>query len=185
MATAPRRMLVVAAIGGGLFGMLAVGDAGTDTVVVYPSGYGTTFVRYGVVDAVPVKRVRTFYVAPDALRAAAPGRPLPDGTVLVMEVRDARLDTGGQPLLDTDGRFVAGDRVVGLWVQAKAGGAWAFARFNADGTRVPDAQLDRCVACHATRAVQDFTYLLWRYVAETKAPRRCRSRRPPRSAAHA
>jgi hypothetical protein len=162
-------MLVVTAIGGLLFVSLAVAHAGTGTVA-YPAGYRTAFVEYGVVDAVSVKRVRTFYVAHEVLSAAAPGQALPDGTVLVMEVRDAKLDAGGQPVRDVAGRFLAGDRVVGLWVQAKAGGVWSYARFNADGTRVIDAQLDRCVACHTTRAAQDFTYLLWKYVATIKKP---------------
>jgi hypothetical protein len=169
MAPARRRVLVVPAVGGVLFGSLAVADPGAETVA-YPAGYRTMFVEYGVVDAVPVKWVRTFYVAPEVLRAAAPGRPLPDGTVLVMEVRDAKLDAGGQPVRDAAGRFVAGDRIVGLWVQTKAGGAWAYARFNADGTRVADAPLDQCVACHTTRAAQDFTYLLWKYVMTIKTP---------------
>ena len=169
MPTAGRRTRQVAAIGGVLFGSLAIADAGAETVA-YPAGYRTTFVEYGVIDVLPVKQVRVFYVAPEVLSVAAPGRALPDGTVLVMEVRDATLDAGGQPVRDAAGRYVAGDRVVGLRVQAKTGGAWEFARFNADGTRVADAQLDRCVACHTTRAGQDFTYLLWKYVATIKKP---------------
>jgi cytochrome P460 len=167
MATAGRRMIMAAAIAGVLSGSFAVGGAGTE-MVPYPARYRTAFVEYGVIDAVPVKRVRIYYVAPEVLSAAVPGRALPDGTVLVMEVRDAKLDVGGQPVRDVAGRFVASDRVVGLWVQAKTDGAWQFARFNADGTRVTDAQLDRCVACHSTRAAQDFTYLLWNYVATIK-----------------
>jgi Cytochrome P460 len=143
--------------------------AGTENVA-YPAGYRTSFVEYAVVDAVAVGRVRTYYVAPEILSAAAPGRSLPDGTVLVMEVRDAKADAGGQPVRDAVGRFVAGEHVVGLWVQAKAGGAWRYARFNADGTRAADAQLDRCVGCHATRATQDHTYLIWKYVADIKKP---------------
>jgi hypothetical protein len=162
-----RRALVGAAIGGVLVVCLAAAGAGTETVP-YPAGYRTAFVEYGVVDAPAAKRVRTFYVASEVLSAAAPGRPLPDGTVLVMEVRDAKLDAEGRPVRDVAGRFVAGDRVVGLWVQTKAGGTWSYARFDADGTRVTDAQLDRCVACHTTRAAQDFTYLFWRYVGTIK-----------------
>ena len=169
MAPAGRRMLLVAAIVGMFCCNFAVGHAGPETVA-YPADYRRTFVEYGVVDVVPVKRVRIFYVAPEVLSAAAPGQALPDGTVLVMEVRDAKLDAGGQPLRDIAGRFLAGDRVVGLSVQAKTRGAWVYARFNADGTRVTDAQLDRCVACHTTRAAQDFTYLLWKYVAAIKKP---------------
>jgi hypothetical protein len=164
-----RRARQVAAIGSVLLASLAVADTGQDTVA-YPAGYRTAFVEYGVIDAPAVKRVRIFYVAPEVLSAAVPDQALPDGTVLVMEVRDAQLGAGAEPLRDVAGRFVAGDRVVGLWVQAKVGGAWHYARFNADGTRVTDAQLDRCVACHTTRAAQDFTYLLWKYVAAIKNP---------------
>jgi Cytochrome P460 len=169
MPTAGCRTFVVAAISGVLLASLAVADAGQDTVA-YPAGYRTAFVEYGVIDAPSVKRVRIFYVAPEVLSVAAPGQPLPDGTVLVMEVRDAQLGAGGEPLRDVAGRFIAGDRVVGLWVQAKVDGAWEYARFNADGTRVTDARLDRCVACHTTRAAQDFTYLFWKYVAAIKQP---------------
>jgi Cytochrome P460 len=163
------RGVIVAAIGGVLVGHLAVAHADPATVA-YPVAYRTAFVEYGVVDALHVKRVRTFYVSPEVLRVAEPGRSLPDGTVLVMEVRDAQLDAGGQPVRDAVGRFVAGDRVVGLWVQAKTGGTWGYARFNADGTRVTTEPLDRCVACHTTRAAQDFTYLVWKYLATIKSP---------------
>jgi hypothetical protein len=130
-----RRTFMVAAIAGVLSGSVAVGGADPETVP-YPARYRSAFVEYGVVDAIPAKRVRIYYVAPEVLDAAVPGRRLPDGSVLVMEVRDARLDPDGQPLRDVGGRFIAGDRVVGLWVQAKIGGAWHFARFNADGSRV-------------------------------------------------
>ena len=169
MPTAGHRTRQVAAIGGVLLASLGAADVGPDTVA-YPAAYRTAFVEYGVVDAPAVKRVRVFYVAPEVLSAAAPGQPLPDGTVLVMEVRDAQLGAGGEPLRDVAGRFIADDRVVGLWVQAKVDGVWEYARFNADGSRVTDAQLDRCVACHMTRAAQDFTYLLWKYVAAIKKP---------------
>jgi hypothetical protein len=121
MASAGRRALVVAVIAGGLVGSLAGAGAGPATVA-YPAGYRTAFVNYGVVDAVSVKRVRVFYVAPEALSAAAPGQALPDGTVLVMEVRDTELDVGGQPVRDVAGRFVAGDRVIGLWVRRRWAG---------------------------------------------------------------
>jgi plastocyanin len=150
-------------------GSSAVGGAGPESVA-YPVDYRTRFVQYGVIDAVHVKRVRTFYVANAVLAAAAPGRAFPEGTVLVMEVRDAELDADGQPRRDVAGRFIAGDGVVGLWVQAKAGGTWRYGQFDADGTRVSNAQLDRCAACHSTRAAQDFTYLLWTYVAAIKKP---------------
>jgi Cytochrome P460 len=169
MSMAGRRTRYVAVIGGVLFATLAIVDAGAETVT-FPAGYRTAFVEYGVVDAPAVKRVRTFYVAPEVLRAVAPGRALPDGTVLVMEVRDAKLDAEGQPVRDAAGRFVPGDRVVGLWVQAKANGAWGYARFDADGSRVSGEPLDRCIACHTTRPDQDFTYLFWRYVATIKKP---------------
>lgn len=177
MPTAGRCTFALAAMGAALFGSPATG-AGTDTIA-YPESYRRAFVEYRVIDAPAVKRVRIFYVAPEVLRAAAPRPPLPDGTVLVMEVRDAKLDAGGQPMRDVAGRFVAGDRVVGLWVQAKTGGAWTFARFDADGTRVAGAPLDRCIGGHATRAAQDFTYLLWKYVATVKGPMD-RSGRGPR-----
>jgi hypothetical protein len=166
---AARRSLFGALVASVLLISFAVGDAQPERGAL-PADFRTTFVEYGVVDAVAVGQVRTYYVAPEVLSAAVPGQALPDGTVLVMEVRDAKLDTTGQPLRDVTGRFIAAERVVGLWVQAKVAGAWGYGQFNADGTRVNDAPLHRCVACHTTRAAQDFTYLLWRYIAAIKQP---------------
>jgi Cytochrome P460 len=169
MARVGRRMLLGAVIVGGLLAGFAGGAAGPESVAV-PPDLRTTFVEYGVVDAVAAGQVRTYYVAPEVLSAAVPGRALPDGTVLVMEVRDAQRDAVRRPVRDGAGRFVPSTHVVGLWAQAKAAGVWEYARFNADGTRVADAQPDRCVACHTTRAAQDFTYIFWKYVAAIKQP---------------
>jgi hypothetical protein len=96
MPTAGCRTFVVAAVSGVLLASLAVADAGQDTVA-YPAGYRTAFVEYGVIDAPAVKRVRIFYVAPEVLSVAAPGQPLPDGTVLVWKYATRNSAPGANP----------------------------------------------------------------------------------------
>jgi hypothetical protein len=151
--------------------------AGTEKVG-YPADYSKKFVRYAVVDAPGPKRVRTFYAIPEAIRDAKPRQPLPDGTVLVMEVREAQRDSSGEPIRDADGRFMPSEKIVGLWVQEKKAGwgaeysdsvrngEWEYARFNEDGSRVKDADLGRCFACHKSRGARDFTFLFWKLIAD-------------------
>src|SRR5437867_2400086 len=86
--------------------------------VAFPSGY-KNHVRYATVDRPDNKTVRDLYGSPEAARAAKPGQPLPDGTVLTMEVYKAEADDKGEPVKDASGRLVRTPELVGVFVMEK------------------------------------------------------------------
>ena len=74
----------------------------TATRVPFPVGFRDTFTRYHTMDFPATKQVRHFYANRLALEAARSGRPLPDGSVLLVEVHTARLDFDDKPRLFLD-----------------------------------------------------------------------------------
>lgn len=160
-----------------LFG--GVAGAGSD-LVAYPVGYATRFVRYNETDRPDRKIVRVFYVNPDAWRDAKAGEPAPNGAVLVMEDRKAKLKADGSPETDGEGRMIATDEVTAVFLMEKRrgwgaeyppekrNGEWEYARFNPDGSRPDGAQFDGCFACHKSRVGRDFTFTFVKTVLDRK-----------------
>lgn len=148
-------------------------------LVAFPAGYRDSFVLYNKVDRPDRKTVRFMYVNPEALAAAAPGAPLPHGTVLIMEDHKAQLE-GETAVLDADGRLVATEEVTNVFVMEKQSGwgaaypaemrngEWEYAWFLADGTAKADAKYEGCFACHLNRSERDFTFTFWKYIVDEK-----------------
>ncbi|MDI5935684.1 cytochrome P460 family protein [Halomonas kalidii] len=150
--------------------------------IEFPENYASTFVRYTTVDKPdrdpPI--VRFMYVNADALAAAQPNEPFPHGTIVVMEDHTAELANDGEPVLDTDGRFIPTDDVTNVFVQQKEpgwgeeypeekrNGEWEYAWFQPDGTR-QDRSMDSCFECHQQVADQDFTFTTWPFVKHIKS----------------
>jgi hypothetical protein len=165
----------------GAIGIAASAMAGPEKVA-YPESYRTEFVRYITIDRPDRKIVRWFYVNPEALAAAQPGEDLPDGTVLIMEDHQARLDAREEPVVDAQGRFISTDEVTNVFVMEKRpgwgaeyppemrNGEWEYAWFLPDGARKADAKFDGCFACHMNRAGRDFTFTFTfvKHVIDTK-----------------
>ena len=128
-------------------------SAGPETVAL-PDSYQSTFVNYLDVDRYDRNRVRRMYVSSDAHTAAVAGTSLPDGTVLIMEDHDAQLDTNGKPVLDDNGRMIALEDVLNIFVMEKnsawntANENWAYAWYLADGSPRPETNFDGCFSCH-------------------------------------
>jgi hypothetical protein len=150
--------------------------------IAYPAGYQTSFINYNQIERPDRKpaQVRFMYASPDAAAAAKPGEPVPYGAVLIMEDREAKGDANGKALRDADGRIVAGDKVLNVFVQQKGrgwgeayppekrNGDWDYAWFNADGMRRENAKFDGCFSCHMSRAARDFTFTFVKWVVDGK-----------------
>lgn len=166
-------------------GILLVGagtaSAGPDKVA-FPDGYTTAFVRYATVNkperTPPI--VRFFYVNREALAAADAGKPLPHGTVIIMEDHPAKLDAAGTAVTSANGDFVPTAEVTNIFVQQKGrgwgaeypaekrNGEWEYGWFLADGSPKPDAKFDRCFECHKGVEAQDYNFTLSPFVGEVK-----------------
>ncbi len=159
--------------------VVVLAEAGSEKVA-YPKDYRSKYVLFATKDNPPFKTVRFMYVNPEALKAAKPGQPLPDGTVLVAEDRNAKLNAKGEPVKGADGRFVVTEKIFSVLVQEKRkgwgteypadtrNGEWEYAFFQADGSRKADAKIADCMACHKGQAAEDYTFRFFKYVADKK-----------------
>lgn len=161
----PRRLPLAMAAGASLAAGAAL--AGPD-LVDYPEGFETGFVRYHTLDKPDRGITRFFYMNRQALEAARPDEPLPDGTVIVMEDHAVRTD-GDTPVTDAEGAFIPTDEVKNVFVMEKQpgwgadypealrNGEWDYARFEPSGARV-EGETTACFECHKPQAEQDFTF---------------------------
>jgi hypothetical protein len=150
---------------------LATSSSAGPEKVSFPSAY-KTHVLYATVDRPDNKTVRDLYASPAEARAAGSAQPLPEGTVLTMEVYKAQLDDKGQPLKDANGRMIRTAELVGVFVMEKRqgwgteypetlrNGEWEYARFAADGQATPNFTAKPCFECHKPMAHQDFVFSL-------------------------
>jgi hypothetical protein len=146
----------------------AVSFAGADKVA-FPSGY-KEWRLYAMSDRPDNKTVRDIYANAVAVRAGQVARPLPSGSVLSMDVYQAKLDDKGDPLKGPDGRFVKGG-LVGVFVMEKRAGwgaeypdslrngEWEYARFAPNGTR-QNVDTKPCFECHKPESAKDYVFTL-------------------------
>lgn len=147
------RLLGLAGIAAGAFGALAANDR-----VAFPEGYAmgvhyTTVERGGITERI--------FTSPEAIAAARRGEPLPDGTVITMEDhRDGRLF-----------RYVVMQKRAG-WGDAypadRRSGDWEFREFRPDRTASTAEDGSRCMACHRSRASQDFVFTYQQMAAKAQ-----------------
>jgi hypothetical protein len=163
-------------------GALAIG-AGTTIAgpekVDYPKNYQSTYTKIDQIDRYDNKTVRILYINSIAL-AAEPGKPLPFGSVLLLEVRGAQLGPDGNPRLDGEGRFIPDSTIQSVNVQEKRQGwsaevdekirnpNWEYAIFDINGQR-RTASTQACMTCHKPRAADDFTFVVAPAIRELKA----------------
>jgi hypothetical protein len=139
--------------------------------VAFPTGY-KSHVLYATVDRPDNKTVRDIFASTEAARAAAASRPLPDGTVITMEVYKAKVDDQGELVKDPNNRLVRTPELVGIFVMEKRGGwgaeypealrngEWEYARFTASGERQPNFNAKPCFECHKPLSHQNFVFSL-------------------------
>lgn len=154
---------VVAAAGIGL----AVNAATED--VAFPQGYAQRMVLYTTVDRTDNGQVRLLYAPREAVEAARANRPLPNGTVIAIELYRAQRGADNQLTRGADGRLVRGE-LMNVFVMEKRSGwgmnypaeirntDWEYATFNAQGQRGENRDMTACVTCHAPRRGDDFVF---------------------------
>jgi cytochrome c553 len=139
--------------------------------VSIPADYPAGFTKYLAMDIPDNKQVRHFYASPQMLAAARAGTPPPDGAMIVVEVFNARLDAGQNPLKGDDGHFAAGERVAYVAMETRAGwGAaipemlrnddWNYAPFTPDKVQRGGFNQATCLACHKPKAGDRYLFTL-------------------------
>lgn len=140
------------------------------SAVEYPANYRTDFLHYLTVDR-PDGFIRDVYINPEAVAALRQTHRLPDETIVVLEIWQARVDASGGPVTDADGRYVKDSPLEMVHVGQKRsnwaesdfpGGArsgdWNFGSFDFEtGTRFNE-DLNACFNCHQAVPSRDFLY---------------------------
>ena len=153
--------------------------AGPDQIK-FPDGYASRFVSLGGIDRYDSKSVRTVYINPEAFAAFKAGQPLPDGTMLVLEQRPAKLGADGQPALNSEGHFTPDGPIAMVAIQQKKkgwgadipetirNGDWEYAVYDIDGKLRTSANVQPCFTCHKPREKDDFTFMAHRVMSDLK-----------------
>jgi cytochrome c553 len=139
--------------------------------VAFPENYQATFAKYHVINFPATKQVRYYYANPVALKAAKAGQPLPDGSVLFVEVYSAKLGADGNPVTGADG-FFERDKLTAYTAMAREAGwgrevpdmlrneDWNYAVFTADKQHRPTVNQAECLACHKPLDQASYTFTL-------------------------
>jgi hypothetical protein len=141
--------------------------------VLLPEGYRENFVQYARVDREDAT-IRELYVHPDTLEQVRAGRVLADGTIIVIEAYHAQIDDQGEPILDSEARFVKGIPIEKVHVIEKrpdwtaadftsdtrttGAGNWNFGSYQFDSNARFDEDLNACFHCHNATPETDFVY---------------------------
>jgi cytochrome c553 len=149
------------------------------TNVTFPEGYRSTFRMYQTVNRPDLNQVRYLYANPVAVQAAREGRPLPAGSVLLLEQWAAKLDGDKKPVTGADG-FFAPDRLVGYALMGSGNGwgagfpemlrngDWNYALLNPDLKPRPGVNQADCLACHKPLDKVSYLFSLEPLVAAAK-----------------
>jgi cytochrome c553 len=139
------------------------------TAVTFPEGYRNSYTLYQTVNRADINQVRYLYANPTAVRAAREGKPLPDGSVLVLEQFAAKLGPDRKPIVGANG-FYEPERFVAYAVMARNAGwgkdipemlrneDWNYAVFNADNKHRPGVNQAECLACHKPLDKKSYTF---------------------------
>ena len=142
----------------------------TATRVTFPERHRETYTRYHSINFPARKQVHHFYANKAAAQAARAGKPLPDGSVLLVEVYSARLDFDDKPMVGKDGFFEIQDLLAYSVMARDAGwGAdipemlrnenWNYASFTPERKPRTINQAE-CLACHKPLDKASFLFTL-------------------------
>jgi cytochrome c553 len=150
------------------------------TGVTFPEGYQSSFTMYQTVNRPDINQVRYLWANPVALQAAREGKPLPDGSVLVLEQHAAKLGPDKKPVTGADG-FFERDRFLAYAVMARAPGwgkdipemlrneDWNYAVFTPEKKLRPGVNQAECLACHKPLDKVSYTFSLTPLVSVAKS----------------
>ena len=141
------------------------------TGVTFPEGYKGTFTKYHTINFPATRQVRHYYANAAAVAAAKAGQPLPDGSVLFVEVHAAKLGADNKPATGGDG-FFAADKLLFYTAMARGAGwgkdipemlrnsDWNYAVFTTDKQHRPGVNQAECLACHKPLNTVSYTFTL-------------------------
>jgi len=146
----------------------------------FPPDFPKGFTLYSSVNKEEGNAVAKQYANAVALQAAKAGKPLPDGSVIVVVNHAAKLDASKKPIADKDGNWVV-DKITGYeGMEARAGwgnaipellrnASWNYGIFGADKAPRTEVNQAICLACHKPKAASSFVFGLPKIQAKATA----------------
>ena len=146
-----------------------------DGELAVPEDYRSWPVFLTAIDKTEGKQIRDIYINPVGHEAHA-GDEFPNGTISVMELWDARLDSAGELDTDADGKLIK-DELKLIFLMGKSQGAgeaiapalrngdWVYAAYQADGVTAGGPDTAACRACHTSEADKDWVFRYDEYFA--------------------
>jgi cytochrome c553 len=157
--------------------------AGSDTTVApnvaaikksqmtFPKDFPTGFVLYSTTNKEDQPVVSKSYINNAGFAAVKAGKPLGDGTTIIVINYAAKLDASKKPLSEKDGTYTPDKIVAYAGMEARAGWGntipellrnanWNYGVFNADKTPKPEVNQTVCLACHKPKADTSYLFLL-------------------------
>ncbi len=141
------------------------------TKVVFPEDYKQAFTKYHTNNFPAAKEVRYYYANAAAVAAAKTEKPLPDESVLFVEVYSAKLDADDNPITGADGFYVP-DRLLRYTAMEREAGwgddipellrneNWNYAIFTPAKRYEQGVNQAACLACHKPLSDVSYTFTL-------------------------
>jgi cytochrome c553 len=131
--------------------------------VNFPTHYKSSFTKYLTKEFPDTRQITYFYASPAAVKAAATGGPLPNGSFILDETFSAKLDEQQNAIKDSNG-FLVPDELIGYGAMRKQAGwgaeipdmlrndDWNYASFTTDKLHRDGFNQAVCLACHKPQA---------------------------------
>jgi hypothetical protein len=145
--------------------------------MAFPKDFPKGFTLYSTANKEDAPVVSKSYVNAAGLAAAKAGKPLPDGTVIIVVNSAAKLDANKKPVTEKDGTYTPDKVVAYAGMEARTGWGnavpellrnanWNYGVFNPDKT--PKAEINQavCLACHKPKVDTSYLFLLKDIVAK-------------------
>jgi cytochrome c553 len=141
------------------------------TKVAFPEDYKRAFTKYDTKDFPRAKEVRYYYANTAAVTAAKAGKPLPDGSVLFVEIYSAKLDANNNPISGADGFYIPNRLLRYTAMEREAGWGddipellrnenWNYAIFTSAKQNQQGVNQAECLACHKPLSDVSYTFTL-------------------------
>lgn len=139
--------------------------------MAFPRNFPAGFVVYSTESNAENKLVIKSYASTAAVAAARAGKPLLDGSAIVVVNYSVKLGANGQPVTEKDGSFVADKPVSYSAMESRAGWGngvpdllrnadWSYNVFGADKSPRAEFSQGSCLACHKPAAAKSYVFTL-------------------------
>ncbi len=148
--------------------------------MAFPREFPKGFVYYGSTNKEAQRVVSMAYVNTVGFQAAKAGKPLPDGSVIILVDYAPKLGADDKPLVDQDGTWMTDKIKYYEGMEARAGWGkdipellrnvnWSYGMFSPDQAPFPDLNQAICLSCHKPAAKTGFVFGLKKIQAKAGA----------------